>query len=539
MLKKVTCFIMLLCFILSFCSCKKEPSTSSQKTVSTNQSILTDVENSAPTSPDVSSEIESTANNQSNSNTSSVINEKKEVKSKGVDVSKWQGKIDWKKVKKQGIDFAIIRIGYRAENGNIYKDDFADYNIQQADKAGLLIGVYFFSTATNSTEATEEANWTYNAIKSYPISYPVVYDCEGYNSSDSRMYGIDNAVRTQNALSFLNQIKAYGYNGMLYASKEELTKYWNISSIHNTYKIWVANYSSPAYPTVSSPNYNGKYDMWQYTDKGTVNGINGNADMVVSYFSVKKAAPKSTETVPTAKEPVIKDDTYTEQNDSVTAKEEVNLRDIASTKSNIVATLKNGEVAKRVGVGNNGWSKLLYNGKTVYAITSFLTTDLNYRPQPKDDGIYTAVDETVTAKSSTNLRDKATTNDSNVIYTLKNGETVKRIGVGSNGWSKLLYNSKTVYAISSYLTTDLSYKEPVTSQTSSVNNGIQFTEVNEQVTAKSETNLRDKPTTNGSNVIYTLKKGEYVTRTGTSANGWSRLLYGGQTVYAITSYLTN
>ena len=125
------------------------------------------------------------------------------------------------------------------------------------------------------------------------------------------------------------------------------------------------------------------------------------------------------------------------------------------------------------------------------------------------------------------------------MHTLKNGETVTRTGVGSNGWSRLLFNGQTVYAISSYLTTDLNFKPPVSEVTPSQNNEMVFTDINEQVTAKSETNLRTKPTTaEGSQVVYTLKNGEYVTRTGTSESGWSRLTYNGQTVYAVSSYLT-
>ena len=77
----------------------------------------------------------------------------------GIDVSKWQGKIDWSKVKNAGIDFAVIRIGFRGENGKIYKDEYADYNIQQASKNEILVGVYFFSTAVNTNEAVEEAEW--------------------------------------------------------------------------------------------------------------------------------------------------------------------------------------------------------------------------------------------------------------------------------------------------------------------------------------------------------------------------------------------
>ena len=123
-----------------------------------------------------------------------------------IDVSKWQGKIDWKAVKKTGIEVAFIRIGYRGDNGTIYKDENADYNIQQAQKAGVLVGVYFFSTAISEAEAIEEANWTKAAIKSYSISYPVVYDCEGYKNSGSRMYGLTKEKRIQKrALTALMQ----------------------------------------------------------------------------------------------------------------------------------------------------------------------------------------------------------------------------------------------------------------------------------------------------------------------------------------------
>ena len=94
-----------------------------------------------------------------------------------IDVSKWQGKINWNDVKESGIEVAFVRIGYRGENGTIYKDEHADYNIQQAEKAGILVGVYFFSTAVSEEEAIEEANWTKAAIMGFSISYPVVYDC--------------------------------------------------------------------------------------------------------------------------------------------------------------------------------------------------------------------------------------------------------------------------------------------------------------------------------------------------------------------------
>ena len=116
---------------------------------------------------------------------------------------------------------------------------------------------------------------------------------------------------------------------------------------------------------------------------------------------------------------------------------------------------------------------------------------------------------------------------------LKNGTVLQRTATSNKGWSRLIYDGQTVYAITSYLTTDLSYKPPV-------DDGIktEFQAVNEQVTAKSETNLRTLPSVTDSEVVYTLKNGEYLTRTGISANGWSRLEYNGQNVYAVSSYLT-
>jgi len=468
-----------------------------------------------------------------------------EVKAKkgmqnGIDVSKWQGKIDWQKVKNTGIDFAIIRVGYRAENGQLYRDSNADYNIQQAQKAGVLVGVYFFSTAINQTEAIEEAQWTISAIKGYNISYPVVYDCEGFKNSDSRMYSITAEQRTKNALGFLDTIKKSGYDGMFYGSISDLTDNtaFNITEIEKTYKIWVAHYKNPPYPQSQKPDYNGRYDMWQYTNKGIVSGVEGNCDMVVSYFEKKIQAPKDNNAeIITAKPPKTQEELlYTEVNEDVTAKEKVNLRAGAGSNFDVVSVLKNGTVIKRIGIGKNGWSKLNYNGKIVYAITSYLTTNLDSKPQPHPDIVegnsFTAIKDNVTAKQEVNLRLSPTTS-AQIAGTLKNGTVLQRTATSDKGWSRLIYEGKTVYAITNYLTTDLSYKPPQ-------DDGIQtdFQSVSEKVTAKSETNLRSLPSVTDSQVIYTLKNGEYLTRTGISENGWSRLEYNGQTVYAISSYLT-
>jgi len=469
-------------------------------------------------------------------------------RSNGIDVSKWQGKIDWQKVKNSGIEFAFIRIGYRGENGIVYKDDNADYNIQQAQKAGVLVGVYFFSTAVSEAEAKEEAEWTLQAIEGYKISYPVVYDCEGYKNSTSRMFELSASERTANAMTFLQIIKDAGYDAMFYGARGEIGNevYWDIAKIEKKYKVWVAHYSTVAYPEKDKPDYEGKCAAWQYTNKGRVDGVSGNVDMVVCYFTKKEAAAKNASAAPaTAKAPLTDEEKlYTSVNEQVTAKEVTNLRTAATTKSNIVAALKNGEVATRIGVGKNGWSRLQYNGQTVYAITSYLTTDLAAKEtiqtptQPKDmvaGHEFTPKSDKVTAKEYVNLRVLPTT-DSESVGQLKSGEFLERTAVSNKGWSRLIYNGQTVYAKTSLLSNEVVEQTTPTTPSASSDG---YSSVDEQVTAKKETNLRTQPTTGeGSEIVHTLLKGEYVRRIGVHTNGWSKLEYNGQTVYAISSYLT-
>lgn len=468
-------------------------------------------------------------------------------RSNGIDVSKWQGKIDWQKVKDSGIEFAFIRIGYRGENGIVYKDDNADYNIQQAQKAGVLVGVYFFSTAVSEAEAKEEAEWTLQAIEGYKISYPVVYDCEGYKNSTSRMFDLSAEERTANAFAFLQTVKNAGYDAMFYGARGEISNeaYWDIAKIEKKYKVWVAHYASVAYPEKDKPDYDGKCAAWQYTNKGRVSGVSGNVDMVVCYFTKKEAAAKNASAAPEAAKAPLTDEEklYTAVNEQVTAKELTNLRAAATTKSDIVVALKNGEVVTRVGVGKNGWSKLQYNGQTVYAITSYLTTDLSVKtttPVQQQDIVaghtFTPKSDKVTAKEYVNLRVLPTT-DSESVGKLSSGEFLERTAVSNKGWSRLIYNGQEVYAVTSYLSNEVVTPTTPTTPPASSDG---YTSVDEQVTAKDETNLRTQPTTGeGSEVVYTLKKGEYVRRIGVHTNGWSKLEYNGQTVYAITSYLTN
>lgn len=151
---------------------------------------------------------------------------------------------------------------------------------------------------------------------------------------------------------------------------------------------------------------------------------------------------------------------------------------------------------------------------------------------------FKTVNDTVTAKIEVNLRDKPSQDsDSTVLFTLKNGETAARTAVSDSGWSRLEYNGRVCYAVSSYLTTDLSVKneEGFSEEETTMRN--QFTQTDDIVTAKEEVNLRTLPSATDSEVVYTLKNGERIQRTGTSDLGWSRVIYKGQTLYCITSYL--
>lgn len=383
----------------------------------------------------------------------------------GIDVSKYQGTIAWKKVAESGIDFVMVRVGYRTmANGEIVADSNAKYNMQEAQKNGIKVGAYFFSTATSAEEAIEEADWVADYISKYKITYPVAYNCEGFNNEGSRQYNMTKTQRTDAALTFMKQIAERGYTAMFYASKGEMEAEadWETSRIASLYKVWVAQYPSVPYPETAASSYTGTHAMWQYTNKGTIPGIDTAVDVNVAYFGYDEEreaqstdAPEDVEADPEALMP------FTAVEETVTAKDKTNLRDKPSQgdDSKVLYTLTNGEKATRTGISNSGWSRVVLNGKTYYAVSSYLTTDLSYKPpqEEPDDGIkteFTAVNEKVTAKDVVNLRQKPSVDDgiAPVVVQLKNGEVATRTGVNNEvGWSRVEYNGQTLYCVSSYL----------------------------------------------------------------------------------------
>lgn len=190
----------------------------------------------------------------------------------GIDVSKWQESIDWKRVRESGIQFAMIRLGTQIGPKEDSKlDSYFLENIKEAQKNGLLVGVYYYSYASSKKEARNQAKWVVKQLKDYSLDLPVVFDWECYsmfNSFHISLYDLN-----QIAHSFLSIIEKYGYQPMMYASKNYLEKIWNLLD----YDVWLAHYTRET-------NYEGDYRMWQFTSNGRVPGISSDVDMDLLYL---------------------------------------------------------------------------------------------------------------------------------------------------------------------------------------------------------------------------------------------------------------
>lgn len=194
----------------------------------------------------------------------------------GIDVSKWNGNIDWDKVRRAGVEFAIIRAGYRGSvTGSIVEDPYFAVNMRGATASGISVGVYFFTQAVNEVEAVEEASAVLRLIREYQLDYPIFIDTEGAGGN-GRADGLDVETRTLVCEAFCRTIENAGYRSGVYGSRN-----WYNTQLYadrlEDYFIWLAEYRS-------TPLYQGYYQMWQYTSKGTIDGIEGNVDMDISYI---------------------------------------------------------------------------------------------------------------------------------------------------------------------------------------------------------------------------------------------------------------
>ncbi len=191
----------------------------------------------------------------------------------GIDVSKWQAEINWKKVKAAGVKFVFIRCGYTALSDKfaMYEDEYFKKNIQGAYDAGIEVGIYFFSNSITTSEAKQEAKKTLELISDYKhmITLPVVYDFEAFSNA-YRAYGLSKAQVTKNTIAYSDMIRQAGYTPMYYGSPNFLDSSFDVAQLTN-YDCWLANYTTKT-------TYRGDYIYWQYSSTGQVDGIVGNVD---------------------------------------------------------------------------------------------------------------------------------------------------------------------------------------------------------------------------------------------------------------------
>lgn len=187
----------------------------------------------------------------------------------GIDVSQWNGSIDWNAVKNAGVSFVIIRCGFRGSaTGALVRDSNFKTNIAGAKAAGLKVGVYFYTQAINEVEAVEEASMALSLVSGYSLDYPIYLDIE---SSGGRGDSISYDERTNVAKAFCATVKASGYRAGVYANTSWMSGKFNAGSL-SSYSIWLAQYAA-------SPTYSSRYDIWQYSSAGHINGISGYVDL--------------------------------------------------------------------------------------------------------------------------------------------------------------------------------------------------------------------------------------------------------------------
>lgn len=194
----------------------------------------------------------------------------------GVDVSEHQGPIDWDAVAADGISLAMIRVGNRgATTGELYVDDYFAYNLDAATRVGLSIGVYFFSQATTEQEAIEEADFVLRLLDGIALDYPIAYDHERIAGVSGRADNLTTEQMSANAEAFCRRVEQAGYAAMLYGNASDLARY--SSRVTQGRGIWFAEYGT------DTPRLTQGFIMWQYTNEGTVAGIDTAVDLNICF----------------------------------------------------------------------------------------------------------------------------------------------------------------------------------------------------------------------------------------------------------------
>ena len=433
---------------------------------------------------------------------------------KGIDVSKWNGSINWQSVKNSGVDYVIIRAGY----GNSTVDSQFKNYIEGAINAGLKVGVYWFSYATSAAQAKLEAQMCLNTISPYKksINYPVFFDFEYESVSYARKNGvtITKSLGTQIANSFLNTVKSQGYISDIYTNKDFSSHYFS-DDLLNSNNLWVAQYSS-------NNTFGRPFSMWQYSEKGSVPGIKGAVDLNYTCLKTWNATTSSdSNNTPSTDKP-------STTSDKGTTTDNLNFRKSASTSSSILATIPKNTSVEILDKSISGWYKVKYKNQTGYISSKYVTlnnnnsnNNSNSNSNSNSNNSTPTTSDKGTTTDNLNFRKSASTSSS-ILATIPKNTSIEILDKSISGWYKVKYKNQTGYISSKYVTLNN-------------NNSTSSTNKNQGVTT---TNLNfRKSASTSSLVLYTIPKNTTLEILDKLSSGWYKVKYKGLTGYVSGSYV--
>lgn len=428
----------------------------------------------------------------------------------GIDVSQWQGTVNWKKVKADGISFVFIRCSYTSlKSFNLHTDPKFTANVTAAAAAGLKVGVYHYSGATSATEAKKEANYVLKVIKPYKskITLPVMFDYEPGTRVTANYKKTSKTTRTKYATTFCNAAKAAGYTSGVYCSTSWFPDYFNISSL-SSYSNWDAHWAT-------KNTYTGAYDFWQYSDAGKISGIGGSVDCNFWYTNTKIAGAATDNGAFTGDATPKPEAASTALTTPYVTTSSVNYRMAPGTSGTKVGTLAKGTVINLVygyhkTVNGEKWYKFNYNGHAYYIHEDYVDREVLQNH-------IAAQDLTYHASASTSAAAKGTFSDGTKVQVVQGGSQT------ANGtqWHKVKVGSSYYYATAKHLTPAETFMASA---------------------AKKNVNVRTKAGTNQKKATYiytgtpvTVVNGKAVA---VSGERWEQVKIGSKYYYILGSYLT-
>ncbi|WP_455538923.1 SH3 domain-containing protein [Terrisporobacter sp.] len=426
----------------------------------------------------------------------------------GIDVSKWNGTINWNNVKNSGVDYVIIRAGHGTSTVD---PQFKNY-IEGAKKAGLDIGVYWFSYATSVEKAKAEANSCIQALAPYKnsINYPVFFDFEYDSVKYAKKQGITvtKDLASQMATAFLSNIRAAGYTTGLYTNKDFSRSYYNNDLLYS-HNLWIAQYGL-------SNSFDIPYSIWQYSENGRVPGIGGAVDLnytLLKDFGIN-FVPDTDISIPST------------PSEKGTIVEDVYLRKDASTSSSILEIIPKDASVEVLDKLPSGWFKIKYDNKIGYVYSSYIILsddigtngDTSKPSTPSEKGIIT---------DNVNFRKDSSTSSS-ILGVIPKDTTVEVLDKLSSSWFKVKYNNKIGYVYSQYI--QLSSNSGNNSDTSKPSTSSEKGIVTDNV------NFRKNSSTSSS-ILGVIPKGTTVEVLDKLSSGWFKVKYKNNIGYVSSTYI--